>query len=108
MGHKHRTVCPIALDEVDRPPRNLRVDQAALLQVINLKFAALLTLLAFHDVLENDARRLRCHVRRCEDFIRGTRDPIPFVEALIVRQPALFTAKMPLAEMAGGITSTGE
>jgi hypothetical protein len=51
----------VAFNEVDRSPRDLGVDETAMLHVINLKLAALLALFSFHNVLEGDTR---CFCRR--------------------------------------------
>src|SRR5262249_19702867 len=92
-----------AFHEVDRAPGELRVDQSALLEVVDDDFAALLALSALHDVHEGNARRVCGMLRWKHGLAGGPREAVPLAETLVVRQPLLRAAEMPFAEVPGGV-----
>lgn len=94
--------------EVNHPPGNLRVDQAALLQVIDFKLAALFAFAAFHDVLERGAHRFGRGCRRPERLVCRAWNAIPFVKSLGVRQPPLIAAQVPFAESRRCVARAGK
>ena len=57
VGVERSTRLHAALDEIDRPAGDLRIDQATLVQVIDSQVATPFALAAFHDVLELGACR---------------------------------------------------
>src|SRR5208282_5707428 len=97
-----------ALDEIDRPPGAFRVDQPALRQIVDGEVSALLPFAALHDVLKWDARGLCRRLRGPEGLVRRARNAVPFIEALVVRQPPLLAPQMPFAEMASGVAGGGK
>jgi hypothetical protein len=97
-----------AFYEIDRPSRDLGVDQPTPVEVIDTDRAALLALAAFHDLLERDAGRFGRGVRGPGGFVRRPRNAVPFVKTLIVRQASVGAAKMPFAESRCGVADAGQ
>src|SRR4051812_24609609 len=87
----------LALHEGDGALRDLGIDQPALLEVIHLQRSALLSLASFHQLLRRHdlvGVSWRAGPKR---LVGRAWNSIPFVESLVVRQPPVLAAKVPLA-----------
>ena len=89
--------------EIDRAFRQLLVDLAARVEIVEMRVRRRLAFDAFHHVRQRDdfgveARRAREHA-----FVRGARNPVPLVEAAVFRITAFAVAEMPFAETRGRI-----
>src|SRR6476646_8988213 len=108
VGVERLTSANIALHEVDGATRDLGIDQTTLIEVVHLEFAALFAFTAFHDVRKRDSRGLRRRFRWPECLVGRSRNAIPFVKALVIRQAAIFAAEVPFSKMSGAVPNAGK
>src|SRR5262249_34663121 len=93
----------VALHEVDRATRDLRVDETPLLEVIDDQLTALLALAALHGGHERDGGCLGARLRREHGLVAGALDAVPLIEPLVAGQATLRAAEMPLTKMGGSV-----
>ena len=103
VGEERTAGARLSLHKVDRPARNLPVDEAPLFEIVDREVYGRRSFDALHHIGHRHDRGIESGGRREHRFVRGARDAVPFVEAPVLGQPPLAVAQVPLAEAGGGV-----